>query len=103
QLVKLVMCRAEIALLVKPQGQIQKRSLVPRITGEYLAILLHRFVVPAFMSESHSKIGAGFDRIGSLLKQCLIQLDGLGRVSRIESASSLVIESLGRGFLAVAV
>src|SRR3984893_10977257 len=103
QLGKLATCRAEIPLFIKPEGQIQKCSIVLRITGEHLAVLPHSFVVSAFMSESHTKIGAGFDRTGSLLQQRLIQLDGLRRVSCIESTSGLVIESLSRRVLAVAI
>jgi len=51
------------------------------------------------LRQSRAKVDAGIGGIGSLLQQLLIELDGLRRVSRIESLTCLVVEGLRRSFL----
>src|ERR1035438_4452876 len=92
---------AEIAQLVEREGKVQEHSLVLGSARERLAILLHGFVVAPLLGESRAQIGAGFDGIGKLLEELFIELDGLCRVSRVESFAGPVIEILGRRLLTV--
>jgi len=88
---------AEITLLVKREGKVQEHRLVLRIARERQSILLLGFVVASFLGERGAQVGAGFDGIGKLLEQLFIELDGLRRVSRVESLAGPIVEILGEG------